>query len=84
MCKWGTDTKIRIRGKDVLVDSCIAGLILKLNRLGLCTRASCCGHGKISTSVIFELGGKRYEMRELMEEFRGLDGRIHKPRFSKS
>ena len=82
MCKWGTDTKIRIRGEDVFVDSCIADLILKLNELGLHTRASCCGHGKIPTSIIFELDGKLYEMTEIMEEYLGLDGRIHKPKFS--
>ncbi len=64
MCKWGIDRTIKILGKKVAVDSCIADLILKLNKLGIKTIGSCCGHSKIPLSVLFKLDDKVYEITE--------------------
>lgn len=64
MCKWGTDKIIKIQGKEVVVDSCIADLILKLNKLGIKTTGSCCGHNENPLSILFRLDGKVYEITE--------------------
>lgn len=45
MCKWGTDRRVIIQ-QEITVDSCIADEIVELNRLGIRTEGSCCGHGK--------------------------------------
>ena len=58
MCKWGTYKKVLVtipkelsytrkeRRAYVGIDSCIADLVKALNRNGIKTIASCCGHGK--------------------------------------
>ena len=43
MCKWGTNQEVAIT-QYVKVDSCIAHEIVELNRLGIRTEGSCCGH----------------------------------------
>ena len=67
MCKWGTDEIFEIRTesgiKRIAVDSCIAGLVKVLNNNGYSTIASCCGHNKQPSSIIFMLNGEEKEMR---------------------
>ena len=67
MCKWGNDIKIERHlnknGKPFYVDECIAPLIQVLNDNGFPTIASCCGHGKQPSSIIFKLDGKEKEIR---------------------
>lgn len=58
MCKWGTDTILRVpihaddsytgefRWDNKPVDSCIADIVQALNDAGIYTRGCCCGHGK--------------------------------------
>ena len=46
MCNWGETAVINLGDKVIDVDSCIAPLVKALNDAGLCTVASCCGHGK--------------------------------------
>lgn len=64
MCQWGTDKMIEVEGKKVAIDSCIAGLILKLNKYGIKTIGSCCGHGKNPLSILFKLDNKTYQITE--------------------
>ena len=45
VCKWGTNRRVVIQ-QEITVDSCIADEIVELNRLGVRTEGSCCGHGK--------------------------------------
>ena len=61
MCKWGIETKLmlpRANGniKPVGIDSCIASIVEALNKNGVRTIASCCGHGKIDGSIILADG----------------------------
>ena len=59
MCKQGTTTTILLAKPDKKghliagVDSCIAPLVQLLNNIGKETVASCCGHGKQPSSIIF-------------------------------
>ena len=53
MCKWGTTKILKIAGKDRRIDSCIYDLVKLLNKHYKTTIASCCGHGKQPTSIIF-------------------------------
>lgn len=54
MCRWGTDVLMKvglrqdgkIRKKIIAVDQCIAPIVRALNKSGIETVASCCGHGK--------------------------------------
>lgn len=51
MCKEGQVGKVRILNKDlksfrtISVDKCLVPLIRELNKHGLRTQSSCCGHG---------------------------------------
>lgn len=61
MCEWGTTTILilpRANGKlePVDVDSCIATIVAALNKDGIKTIASCCGHGKMDGSIILADG----------------------------
>lgn len=47
---------IFVRGAVVYVDRCIAPIVRALNREGIYTVASCCGHGKIPGSIVLEDG----------------------------
>jgi len=53
MCKWGKCKVIKLNGKDVSVDSCIANLVKLLNDNYKPTVASCCGHGNQPTRISF-------------------------------
>lgn len=58
MCKWGTDILLRVPIPPELshtgdfhwdtkgIDACIAPLVDALNKAGIYTSQSCCGHGK--------------------------------------
>lgn len=58
MCKWGTNTMVRVKipahlaaagfayRKKVAIDSCIAEIVEALQDGGIDMTASCCGHGK--------------------------------------
>lgn len=51
MCEFGNTVKLKIIGKVVDVDSCIAPLVQMFNDNGIETIASCCGHGKICGNI---------------------------------
>ena len=56
MCKWGKTKKVWVikENHKVEVDKCMAPLIKVLNKYGIETLASDCGHGKSEkSSVIF-------------------------------
>jgi hypothetical protein len=56
MCKWGTDAEIEFEGRAIYVDSCIASIVIALNKVGVKTRACCCGHGKDDGSILLADG----------------------------
>lgn len=56
MCKWGTDKTVTINGSDIAIDSCIAEIVDALNRGGVRTIGSCCGHGKGDGDVLLADG----------------------------
>jgi hypothetical protein len=39
-----------------MVDACLADVVLALNKGGVATTASCCGHGKESGSILLRDG----------------------------
>lgn len=76
MCKWGTDTFIDISGKTVAVDSCIAEIVDVLNRGGIVTTGSCCGHGKHNGDIL--LADRRVlVIRDAREYLREIDVMNH-------
>jgi len=64
MCKRGTYKIIEIQNKKEVIDGSIADLDLKLNRLGIKTTSSCCGHNETPLSILFDLDDKVYEITE--------------------
>ena len=58
MCEHGTTRRMAIGGKVVGVDECIADIVSALNRGGVPTVASCCGHGLMPGTII--LGDDRW------------------------
>ena len=52
MCNKRDSTRIKIDGKNVRVDSCMANLIETLNNNGIGTSACCCGHGRYDMSIV--------------------------------
>jgi hypothetical protein len=66
MCKHGTVREVeqsRLPGVDyrdknhpILIDECIADIVLALNDGGVHTIGSCCGHGKCAGSIILKDG----------------------------
>ena len=38
--------KVTINGNEILIDRCIKDLVLMLNKMGVVTTNSCCGHGR--------------------------------------
>jgi len=56
MCKWGDTVLVSSSGKLYNVDRCISELVLALNRKGIKTVASCCGHGKRPGNIVLEDG----------------------------
>jgi len=54
MCEWGNTKELKLpNGKIVRVDDCIYYLVKILNENYKATIASCCGHGKQPTSIVF-------------------------------
>lgn len=66
MCKWGTNAFVDISGKVVAVDSCIAPLVDALNKGGIATTGSCCGHGKNHGDILLA-DGRALMIRDLKE-----------------
>lgn len=68
MCRWGTSRRCRVtmpanlshtgkaRTRWVSVDSCIADIVRALNRGGVKTANSCCGHGKRRGTILLHDG----------------------------
>jgi len=68
MCKWGTTTKVRVKvpadlsstGKERRaikpIDSCIAPIVKALQKAGIDTRSSCCGHKKREGHITLQDG----------------------------
>lgn len=54
-------------GNTVGVDPCIAGLVRLLNRAGIRTVASCCGHGFRPGNIVFEDGRELIIARSFSE-----------------
>jgi len=77
MCKWGTDTYVNViipeflswtekeRGHMVKIDSCIAPVVDALNREGILTFASCCGHYKDKPFISCQLSDN-YEEKHIV------------------
>lgn len=62
MCEYGTLEKIHViydlnppRENDILVDSCIADEIEKLNNYGVKTLGCCCGHGEYNPECLIDM-----------------------------
>ena len=45
-----------ISGRVEYIDYCIADIVAALNAANIKTVASCCGHGKIDTSIVLDDG----------------------------
>lgn len=68
MCMWGTHRKcmvaipetlshtVSVRDAWVDVDECIADIVDALNRGGVLTANSCCGHNKADGSILLHDG----------------------------
>lgn len=68
MCKWGTDTPVRVKvaadlaaegvatWKTVKIDTCIAPLVTALQAGGIDMRGSCCGHGQGDGEILLQDG----------------------------
>jgi hypothetical protein len=68
VCKWGTCTPVDVTVPAALsyagtprhatkeIDSCIADIVAALNRGGVQTIASCCGHGTGYGSIVLADG----------------------------
>lgn len=61
MCQWGTDSEVRLArprehsGRSVvLIDSCIAEEVQRLNDAGVITLGSCCGHGAAEPQALID------------------------------
>ena len=57
MCKFKSKKKeVKINGKKIIVDSCMAKIIEILNKVKtIKTLGCCCGHGKYTPSIICEI-----------------------------
>lgn len=66
MCAWGTNTVIEISGKPKAIDSCIAPIVDALNKGGIATTGSCCGHGKNHGDILLA-DGRALVIRDLKE-----------------
>ena len=62
MCNKRSSTTIKIDGKNVRVDGCMANLIETLNENGIGTISCCCGHGRYDMSIIVDAGKKIYDL----------------------
>jgi hypothetical protein len=65
MCKWGTSKIVKLcksmpfsKRTEVKVDSCIADTVQFLNRAGIVTIGSCCGHFGADSIIDLENGNK--------------------------
>lgn len=70
MCNWGTYTRVRAlipnnlshtgqaRWDTKPIDSCIADIVDALNKAGIYTSSSCCGHGKTNGEIWLHDGRK--------------------------
>jgi hypothetical protein len=68
MCKSGTKVKLFVQipadlsrtgmayWRNVPVDACIAPIVDALNKVGILTRQSCCGHGKTDGRIELQDG----------------------------
>ena len=67
-----TRSPIPIRGKVILIDSCIADIVASLVAGGLFTVASCCGHKKLLGNIILDDGRvlEIYPNQKVWEEHR--------------
>ena len=53
MCQKHNSRWVILKDKKFRVDACIRDLVLALNRRGIETLASCCGHGKYPVTIIY-------------------------------
>lgn len=56
MCKWGDEVAMTIAGKPAGIDRCIVPLVAALNKAGIATVASCCGHGRHPGNIMLADG----------------------------
>jgi len=68
MCKWGNTKDVMVYIPEDLsstgqaktahkpIDECIAPIVDALNKHGVLTRSSCCGHGKREGNIILQDG----------------------------
>jgi hypothetical protein len=68
MCEWGTDVAVRVTVPASLshtghdrsaikgIDACIADIVDALNKGGIQTVTSCCGHGRAEGHIVLRDG----------------------------
>lgn len=63
MCEKRRSITVKLRGKDVRLDPCLKTKVLALNRRGILTVGSCCGHGVYPETIICRTrSGRIYEL----------------------
>lgn len=79
MCEHGNTVEMELGGRTWSVDSCVAPLVQVLNRGGIPTVASCCGHGKIHGVISLQDGRELVVMsiKEREQHFRRSPHTIH-------
>lgn len=68
MCEWGDTVPVRVnipahlshtgknRWEEKAIDRCIAPFVKALNKVGILTASSCCGHGERDGEIILQDG----------------------------
>lgn len=81
MCKWGEETFLDVlipaelshTGRDIIarkgIDKCIAPIVDALNKAGIITISSCCGHGKTDGTILL-LDGRTLIIKNTVAEKR--------------
>lgn len=62
MCSKRSSVTVHISSKRKRIDACIANLIVRLNKSGITTLASCCGHETYPMTIVaLDRFGSPYE-----------------------
>lgn len=67
MCELGETVIVQIGREDAEIDSCIANIVVALNKGGVETFESCCGHGQYN-GTIFLKDGRELEIMTTPKE----------------
>jgi hypothetical protein len=74
MCKHGSTVLVETLRGPANVDSCIADIVAALNKSGMRTHASCCGHGQLPGWISLSDGRELRIMS--FEQAQGIDALI--------